>query len=135
MEPQAYIDAMAQSRGYVPDYHKIMALHDFKVLTATNGLAQATYEEERSLDRKTKQLLFIVALTSLRAGKEFLISHVQRALDLGITSTEILEAIEIALPVAGIVAYIAGFEAWREVTAAKGIEPTIAVNQAGSGED
>jgi 4-carboxymuconolactone decarboxylase len=123
-EPQAYIDAMATGRGYVPDYHKIMARHDFGVLQATNGLARATYEDPRALDPKVKELLFIVSLTALRAGSGFLPSHIQRSLDLGTSAQEVLEAIELVLPVAGIVAFLSGFEAWCQVTAATGIEPS-----------
>jgi 4-carboxymuconolactone decarboxylase len=38
---QAYIDQMARDRGYVLDYRKVMAAHDFDVLTAANGLVSA----------------------------------------------------------------------------------------------
>jgi 4-carboxymuconolactone decarboxylase len=54
------------------------------------------------------------------------------ALDLGVTPREVLEAIEIALPEAGIVAFQTGFEAWAELVGAEGIEPRIAVHQGGS---
>ena len=40
-EAQAYIDDMARKRGYVLDYHKVMAKHDFPVLQATNGIVSA----------------------------------------------------------------------------------------------
>jgi 4-carboxymuconolactone decarboxylase len=56
---QEYIDAMARDRGYVLDYHKVMAQHDFDVLQATNGLVEAAYLRPRALDRRTKELLFI----------------------------------------------------------------------------
>ena len=101
-----------------------MARHDFGVLQATNGLARATYEDPRALDPKVKELLFIVSLTALRAGSGFLPSHIQRSLDLGTSAQEVLEAIELVLPVAGIVAFLSGFEAWCQVTAATGIEPS-----------
>lgn len=122
--PQEYVDLMADTRGHVPTYHKVMAQHDYAVLTAMNALAEATYGAPRALDARTKQLLWIAQLTVMRAGREFLTSHIQRALSLGLTPTEVLEAIELAMPVAGIVAFIAGFDAWREVTGAVGIEPT-----------
>ena len=102
-EAQAYIDAIAERRGYAPAYHKIMALHDFDVLQAMNGLARATFEENRELDPRVKQLLYIAALTVVRAGSEFLTSHIDRSLELGTSAQEILESIELALPVAGVV--------------------------------
>ncbi|WP_069813371.1 carboxymuconolactone decarboxylase family protein [Streptomyces sp. TP-A0874] len=133
--PQEYIDAMARARGYVLDYHKVMAKQDFEVLHAANNLVQAAYLAPRTLDRRTKELLFILSLTVMRAGKGHIQSHIRVALDLGVTPQEILEAIEIALPEAGIVAFQAGFDAWREVVDATGIEPTVTVHQGGSGTD
>jgi 4-carboxymuconolactone decarboxylase len=131
-EKQAYIDEMVRKRGYVLDYHKVMSKYDFEVLQAANGLVEAAYLKERKLDRKTKELIFIVSLTVMRASKGHIQSHIGVALDLGVSEQEILEAIEIALPEAGVVAFQEGFEAWREVVDAKGIEPTT---EARSGPD
>lgn len=130
---QDYIDDMARKRGYVLDYHKVMAKHDFPVLQAANGLVSAAYLEQRSLDRRTKELLFILSLTVMRASKGHITSHIRVALDLGVTPQEILEAIEIALPEAGVVAFQVGFEAWCEVVGATGLEPNVEVHQGGSG--
>lgn len=132
-EKQEYVDTMARERGYVLDYHKVMAKHDYEVLQAANNLVGRTYLDQRHLDRRTKELLFVVSLTVLRAGKGHIASHIRAALDLGVTPQEILEAIEIALPEAGVVAFQAGFEAWREVVGADGIEPTVRVFEGGSG--
>lgn len=132
-EKQAYIDEMAQKRGYVLEYHKVMTEHDFEVLQAANGLVNAAYLEQRRLDRKTKELIFIVSLTVMRASKGHIQSHIRVALDLGVSKEEILEAIEITLPEAGVVVFQEGFEAWREVTGAEGIEPTVEAHGSGSG--
>jgi 4-carboxymuconolactone decarboxylase len=134
-EKQAYVDAMAQKRGYVLDYHKVMAAQDFEVLQAANGLVNAAYLKERRLDRKTKELLFIISLTVMRASKNHIQSHIRVALDLGLSKEEVLEAIEITLPEAGVVVFQEGFEAWREVTGAEGIEPTVEAFQGGSGSN
>ena len=132
-EKQAYVDEMAEKRGYVLDYHKVMAEQDFEVLQAANGLIEAAYLKERRLDRKTKELLFIVSLTVMRASKSHIQSHIRVALDLGLSKEEILEAIEITLPEAGVVVFQEGFEAWREVTGAEGIEPTVEAHGGGFG--
>ena len=132
-ERQAYIDEMARARGYVLDYHKVMAKADFETLTTTNALVESVYLRQRTLDRRTKELLFIVTLTVMRAGKGQIQSHIRAALDLGLTPQEILEAIEITLPEAGVVAFQAGVEAWREIVKAEGIEPTVSVFEGGSG--
>jgi 4-carboxymuconolactone decarboxylase len=133
IDPQDYIDEMARKRGYVLDYHKKMAKADFTVLQAANDMVFAAYLNERTLDRKTKELIFVVSLTVMRAAKGHIQSHIRVALDLGVTPTEILEAIEIALPEAGIVAFQAGFDAWQEVVGAEGLEPTVSAYQGGSG--
>ena len=127
-DAQKYIDDMARSRGYVLDYHKIMAAADFPVLQAANGVVNAAYLAPRRLDRKTKELLFILSLTVMRAPMPQLKSHIQVALDLGLSPEEILEAIEISLPEAGIVAFQWGVEAWLEVVCADVLEPTVAVH-------
>jgi 4-carboxymuconolactone decarboxylase len=134
-EKQAYVDEMAQKRGYVLDYHKVMAEQDFEVLQAANGLVNAAYLKERRLDRKTKELLFIISLAVMRASKGHIQSHIRVALDLGLSKEEILEAIEITLPEAGVVVFQEGFEAWREVTGAEGIEPSVEAFQGGSGSN
>jgi 4-carboxymuconolactone decarboxylase len=124
-EKQQYVDEMARARGYVLDYHKVMAEHDFDVLMATNALVRSAYLDERRLDRRTKELIFIVSLTVMRAAKPHIRSHIRVALDLGVSAEEVLEAIEIALPEAGIVAFQAGLEAWQEEVGAVGREPSV----------
>ena len=132
-EKQAYIDDMARRRGYVLGYHKGMAAADFEVLKAADALVGAVYTTQRHLDRKTKELVFCATLTVMRAGKGQLQSHIRAALQHGASPEEVLEAIEIALPEAGVVAFQAGFEAWREVVGVEGIEPTIQVFDGGDG--
>jgi 4-carboxymuconolactone decarboxylase len=123
-EPQRYLDAMVARRGYVLDYHKVMAAHDFPVLRAADGLVSAAYLAQRRLSRATKELLFILSLTVLRADAAHIASHIRVALGLGVTPEEILEALEIALPEAGVVAFQHGFDVWREVVGAEGLEPS-----------
>jgi 4-carboxymuconolactone decarboxylase len=121
---QRYVDDMVARRGYVLAYHTVMAAEDLDVLQAADGLVQAAYLAPRTLDRGTKELLFILSLTVLRADREHIASHIRIALSNGITSRQILEAIEIALPEAGVVAFQHGFDVWREVVGAVGIEPS-----------
>jgi 4-carboxymuconolactone decarboxylase len=121
---QAYIDQMARKRGYVLDYHKIMARQDWDVLVAANRLVEAAYLRPRLLDAKTKELLFILSLVVMRGSKAHIQSHIKVALEVGATAEEILEAIEIALPEAGVVAFQHGLEAWAEFTDAERLEPS-----------
>lgn len=131
-DAQRYIDNMAEKRGYVLDYHKVMAAADFPVLEAANTVVSAAYLNQRKLGRKTKELLFILSLTVMRAPLPQIRSHIQVALDFGVSAEEILEAIEIALPEAGIVAFQWGVEAWQDVVGIDPVEPTVEVH---SGKD
>jgi 4-carboxymuconolactone decarboxylase len=123
-EEQEYIDDMVRRRGYVLDYHKYLANADYPVLTRFNSMIDAVYLKQRSLDRRTKELIFIVSLTAMRATKHHIKSHIKVALDLGVTPREILEAMEITLPEAGVVAFQDGFEAWCEAVGAEALEPS-----------
>lgn len=127
-EAQNYIDDMVRARGYVLPYHKLMARADFPVLKAANQLVAAAYTDQRRLSRATKELLFITSLTVLRASPGHIESHIRVALDLGVSPEEILEAIEIALPEAGVVAFQHGFEVWAKVVGAVPLEPSIAAH-------
>lgn len=122
--PQVYIDEMARRRGYVLDYHKTMANADFDVLMAANDLVDAVYLRPRLLDRRTKELLFILSLVVLRAEKRHIQDHIRVALELGVSPAEVLEAIELALPEAGVVVFQEGLAAWSEVVEAVPLEPS-----------
>lgn len=133
-ERRAYLDEMVRKRGYVLDYHKVLAGQDFEVLKSFNALLDTVYLKERLLDRKTKELLFVLSLTVMRSEKGHIKSHIRAALDAGATEGEVLEAIELALPEAGVVVFQHGFDAWREVVSAEGIEPGVDVYDAGAEE-
>ena len=130
-EKQAYIDDMARRRGYVLSYHKGMAAADFEVLKAADALIGAVYTTQRTLDRKTKELIFCATLAAMRAGQGQLQSHIRAALQHGAMPEEVLEAIEITLPEAGVVSFQAGFEAWRAVVGVDEIEPNVQVFDGG----
>ncbi len=126
-EAQQYIDEMVAIRGYALRYHQILAASDYEVLKAANGLISAAYLQERLLPRATKELIFIVSLIVLNAPKEHIQSHIRVALSIGVTPQEILEAIEIALPEAGVVTFQRGVEFWHEIVGGPVIEPTVSV--------
>jgi 4-carboxymuconolactone decarboxylase len=125
MDAQEYIDKIASGRGFVLDFHKVMAKHDFDTLVATDNLTRTAILSERNLSMREKELLFIVSLVALRGDRNDTIAHMRNALRIGVTPQEILEALEILLPLAGVVLFKEGFEIWREVTEADGIEPSV----------
>lgn len=121
---QQYIDEMFRQRGYALRYHSLLAAADFPVLEAANNLISRTYLDDRGLDRQTKELLFIVSLVVLRASPDHIKSHIRVALELGVSEREVLEAIEISLPEAGVVAFQEGFYAWCDVVGTEGLRPS-----------
>ncbi len=124
-DAQEYIDRMVAERGYVLDYHKVMAAADYPILQAANTVVEAAYLTPRTLSRQTKELLFILSLTVMRAPLPQLRSHIRVALEIGLSPQEILEAIEIALPEAGVVAFQWGVGAWQDVVGIAPLQPTV----------
>lgn len=132
---QEYIDRMVRDRGYVLEYHKVLAAQDFEVLQKANELINAAYLHERNLARWVKELIFVVSLIVARAPKTHIQSHIRVALSLGVTPETILEAIEIALPEAGVVAFQSGVEAWQEVVQKDTLEPSVPAQADGGDRD
>lgn len=122
-EAQEYIDRLARRRGYAFRLHKVLAAADLDLLKAMDGVVAEAYLSERGLDKRTKELLFVLSLTVLRAPQSQIATHVKLALDAGASAREVLEAIEIALPEAGIVAFQHGIEAWADVVEAPEVQP------------
>jgi 4-carboxymuconolactone decarboxylase len=76
---------------------------------ATNSKASATGESS-----------LVWPLAFMGASKGHIESHIRVALDLAVPKEDILEAIEIAMSEAGVVAFQHGFDARREVVGAEG---------------
>ena len=58
-ETQAFLDSQAQNRGYSLEMHRIMAEVDLEWAKTYGAFIEATYTGQRTLDRKTKELLQI----------------------------------------------------------------------------
>jgi 4-carboxymuconolactone decarboxylase len=125
-DKQAYLDKLVKDRGYVLDYHKILVKHDFEAMVKINALLETVYLAERKLDRRTKELLSIFGLVLGRAARGQIQSHMQVAVEHGVTAEELLELVELVLPMAGFATFQIGFTAWCDFFKADGIEPTVA---------
>ena len=111
-EKQAYLDKIYKDRGYILDMHKIMVEADLDWVKAYDPFLQVTYTGQRTLDRKTKELLQIVVEAALRAEVPQIQAHVRVALDNGATPQEILEALETVVMPMGMLALRRGLQAW-----------------------
>jgi 4-carboxymuconolactone decarboxylase len=119
-EARAYLEDSERTRGYTLEMHRIMAAADFEWLTKYNDFIEATYTGQRSLDRKTKELLQIVVEAALRADVEQIQEHVRLAFREGATPREVLEALEAVVAPMGALAFRRGLQAWAAET---GINP------------
>lgn len=121
-ERQLYLQEVQQRRGYTLDFHKIMAAADLEWLRNYDQLATATYYGQRTLDRKTKELLQTVVLAALRSDVEHIQTHVELALKEGATPQEVLEALETVLLPMGALGFRAGLKAWAAAVGVKPVE-------------
>jgi 4-carboxymuconolactone decarboxylase len=119
-EARAYLEKSERTRGYTLEMHRIMAAADFEWLNKYNDFIEATYTGQRSLDRKTKELLQIVVEAALRADVEQIQEHVRLAFREGATHREVLEALEAVVAPMGALAFRRGLQAWAAET---GINP------------
>ena len=123
-ERQSFVDGMYKERGFIFDFHKVMAAEDLDFLKAYNQLIEACYIKQRILDAKTREIIYMVALTAVKASVGQIKVHIKLAVDYGATKQEVLEALEICLPIAGVPAFMIGFEAWKQVVSPNVVEPS-----------
>ena len=111
-EKQAYLDKIYKDRGYILEMHKLMVEADLEWVKAYDPFVEITYTADRTLDRKTKELLQIAVETALRADVEQIQAHVRVALQHGATPQEILEALQTVVMPMGMLAMRRGLQAW-----------------------
>jgi len=59
-EKQAFVDKMYRERGYILDFHKVMVAEDFDFLKVYDQFIKAAYTNQRTLDAKTKEIIYTV---------------------------------------------------------------------------
>jgi 4-carboxymuconolactone decarboxylase len=121
-EEKEYLREMAKTRGYVLDYHKVLVAEDLPFLRSLNSFLATSYTDQRRLDRKTKELVFIAALTALGASKGHIKSHIEVAKQHGATKEEVLELLELLALPCGVPKFMLGYEAWSESFTVRRIE-------------
>ena len=111
-----FVEQTAQDRGYTLEVHRIMAEADLEWSREYNKFIEATYTGQRTLDRKTKEMLQVVVEAALRAAVEQIQAHVRVALQEGATPRELLEALQaVVMPMGGL-AFRRGVQAWAAET-------------------
>ena len=107
---------MAENRGYTLEMHRIMAEVDMEWVGKYNQFIEATYTGQRTLDRKTKELLQIAVEAALRADVDQIQAHIHVALQEGATPTEVLEALQCVIMPMGGLAFRRGLQGWSAET-------------------
>ncbi len=115
-EAREFLEAQSRNRGYTLEMHRIMAEVDLEWARKYGDFIEATYTGQRTLDRKTKELLQIVVEAALKADVEQIQAHVRVALQEGATPGEILEALQSVIAPMGALAFRRGLQAWARET-------------------
>jgi 4-carboxymuconolactone decarboxylase len=115
-EGEALLAEIEAKRGYVHEMHRVLARHDPEFLRSYEDFLEAAYLRERTLDRRTKELVYIAALAALGAPQAHQLAHMRAALAAGATTAELLEVLEQVLPPAGVPRFMDAIEAWRIVS-------------------
>ena len=114
-EAQAFLEDMIRRRGYVHDFHRVLAEYDLEFLQSYEDLLQLAYLRPRRLPRLTKELVYVALLAGIGANREHMKVHMAAAAAEGATSQDMLELLELVLPIAGVARFVDAVAVWREV--------------------
>jgi len=112
---QDYIEAMRKERGYLPAPWAYVATNDIDFIEAYDNLyKRAVQEDGQALSAKVKEFVCIGILAH-RGNDEAVYNHVKRALSLGATKLELLDAIETTIIPGGAPTFGTGLKALMKV--------------------
>jgi 4-carboxymuconolactone decarboxylase len=114
-EQSGDLSSLERARGYTLPLHRVLAEQDPDVLKAYEGMMRALYFADRRLDGKTKELIYVTVLVALGAAEEHIVAHMEKAQREGADPQDVLQAIELLIPAAGVARASVGFEIWRRV--------------------
>ncbi len=110
------------SLGADNDAYEIIARLDPEYFEYLKGLfVDATFGREGELPRKTKELIMVGITCALRLPRGIRI-HIQRALNVGATPREVLEAMQVSVIPGGTPGLWQGVETLQEILKARGQE-------------
>ncbi|HEY5625748.1 MAG TPA: carboxymuconolactone decarboxylase family protein [Dehalococcoidia bacterium] len=109
------LEAAERARGYTLPLHRVLAEQDPEVLRAYEGMMKSLYLGDRRLSGETKELIYVAVLVALGATEEHISAHMEKAQREGAAPEDVLEAIELLMPAAGVARASVGFEIWRKV--------------------
>ena len=108
------IAVMKKERGYMPAQWAYMAEKDVDFMEAYNNLYNKALTDGKALSAKTREFVAI-GILAYRGLTDGVYNHVKRALQLGATKQELLEAIETLLVPGGAPAFGTGLRAFMQI--------------------
>ena len=107
---EALKEAMRKERGYIYPQWEFVAENDVGFMEAYNNLYSSALNDGKALSAKTRELIAI-ALLAYRGLDNAVYEHAKRALRLGATKQELLEAIETSIIPGGAPTFATGLGA------------------------
>lgn len=107
------LEEIERRRGYVLDAHRMLAAADPAFLARYDEFLEATFLQERLLDRRIKEFVYVAALMALGTPRSHLETHMKAAVANGATPREVLEVIEQVLAPAGVPRFLEALEAFN----------------------
>lgn len=118
-----------EGTGGAPEraFEPILRRHDAPIQALIERMSHSVYLRPRTLDARTKELITIVTMTALKVPDYLLKAHIRRALEVGVSKEEVLEALELIITVTGLPVFEHGLMAWADVVDAEEMQPEGAV--------
>jgi 4-carboxymuconolactone decarboxylase len=113
-QKEKLLEEIKQKRGYVLDFHKLLAEEDPEFLRCYETMIDGSYAKHGVLGKKIKEFILIAVLTALRADNKHISVHIKQAVEAGATKTEVLEILECIYPPCGTLRFMNGLEAYRD---------------------
>jgi AhpD family alkylhydroperoxidase len=108
------IETMRKERGYLPAQWAYLAERDVDFMEAYNRLYNRGLTDGRALPARTRELIAI-AILAYRGLNDAVYDHCKRALKLGATEEELLEAIETMIIPGGAPTFATGLQALMRI--------------------
>ena len=111
---QEVIEAMRKERGYLPPSYPYVAEKDIDFLEAYDNLYKRALSDGKALPAKIREFV-VIGILAYRGHDAACYEHVKRALRLGATKQEVLEAVEATIVPGGTPTFGAGLRALMKV--------------------
>jgi 4-carboxymuconolactone decarboxylase len=109
-----FLEAMRKERGYLPPSYPYVAEKDIDFLEAYDNLYKRSLSDGKECSAKVREFVAI-GILAYRGNDAACYNHVKRALELGATKQELLEAIEATIVPGGTPTFGAGLRALMKV--------------------